>query len=139
MATEDIDLTWRLLLAGWETMYEPRALVGMQVPSTIPALWAQRKRWALGQGEVLHIRIGETLRWRNRRMWLLLFEAVGSLLWVIGLVAALLIAAIASLAVGGDDLFGFGLAWGIAIAIIATVQVVVALSLERRYDHTIVR
>ena len=32
MATEDIDLTWKLLLAGWETAYEPRALVGMQVP-----------------------------------------------------------------------------------------------------------
>ena len=35
MATEDIDLTWKLLLAGWETVYEPHALVGMQVPSTV--------------------------------------------------------------------------------------------------------
>ena len=52
MATEDIELTWRLLLAGWQTVYEPRALVGMQVPSSLPALWAQRKRWARGQGEV---------------------------------------------------------------------------------------
>ena len=34
MATEDIDLTWRLLLAGWHTPYEPDALVGMEVPST---------------------------------------------------------------------------------------------------------
>ena len=25
MATEDIDLTWRLLMAGWQTAYEPRA------------------------------------------------------------------------------------------------------------------
>lgn len=32
MATEDIDLTWRLLMAGWETAYEPHALVGMQSP-----------------------------------------------------------------------------------------------------------
>ena len=54
MATEDIELTWRLLLAGWQTAYEPHALVGMQVPSTLGALWAQRKRWARGQGEVLH-------------------------------------------------------------------------------------
>jgi cellulose synthase/poly-beta-1,6-N-acetylglucosamine synthase-like glycosyltransferase len=38
MATEDIDLTWRLLLAGWHTSYEPRALVGMQVPSSTAAL-----------------------------------------------------------------------------------------------------
>src|SRR5689334_14486304 len=34
MATEDIDLTWRLLLAGWQTAYEPHALVGMEVPVT---------------------------------------------------------------------------------------------------------
>ena len=35
MATEDIDLTWKLLLDGWHTAYEPRALVGMQVPVTL--------------------------------------------------------------------------------------------------------
>jgi biofilm PGA synthesis N-glycosyltransferase PgaC len=38
MATEDIDLTWRLLIAGWQTAYEPHALVGMQVPSSLAAL-----------------------------------------------------------------------------------------------------
>ena len=59
MATEDIDLTWRLLLAGWHTAYEPHALVGMQVPSTLRALWAQRTRWARGQGEVLHVHLGD--------------------------------------------------------------------------------
>ena len=49
MATEDIDLSWRLL-AGWHTQFEPNALVGMEVPTTLQALWAQRKRWAQGQG-----------------------------------------------------------------------------------------
>jgi poly-beta-1,6-N-acetyl-D-glucosamine synthase len=44
MATEDIDLTWRLLLAGWHTSYEPNALVGMEVPSTLHSLWIQRRR-----------------------------------------------------------------------------------------------
>ena len=28
MATEDIDLSWKLLLRGWHTAFEPRALVG---------------------------------------------------------------------------------------------------------------
>ena len=71
MATEDIELTWKLLLAGWLTTYEPKALVGMEVPSSLRALWAQRTRWARGQGEVLHVHFGEVLRWRNHRMWLL--------------------------------------------------------------------
>ena len=76
MATEDIDLTWKLLLAGWHTAYEPRALVGMQVPVTLPALWAQRKRWARGQGEVLNVHLGQVVHWRNRRMWLVSVESL---------------------------------------------------------------
>src|SRR3954447_17382263 len=89
MATEDIDLSWRLLLAGWHTAYEPDALVGMEVPSTLKALWAQRRRWARGQGEVLHRHFRTVVRWRNRRTWFLVVESASSLLWVICLVVAL--------------------------------------------------
>jgi biofilm PGA synthesis N-glycosyltransferase PgaC len=138
MATEDIDLTWKLLLAGWETTYEPRALVGMQVPTTLGALWAQRTRWARGQGEVLHVHLGQVSRWRNHRMWLLGLESLASLLWVVALAATLVIAVL-GIAIGGKDLFGFALAWGIAIAIVATLQLIVALVLERSYDPTILR
>jgi Glycosyltransferase like family 2 len=70
MATEDIDLTWRLLMAGWHTAFEPEALIGMQVPSRLSSLWAQRCRWARGQGEVLHDHLGRVVRWRQRGMWL---------------------------------------------------------------------
>ena len=138
MATEDIDLTWKLLEAGWETVYEPHALVGMQVPSTLPALWAQRKRWARGQGEVLHVHLREASRWRNHRMWLLVLESLASLIWVVALAASLLIAAL-GVTLGGEDLLGFGLAWGIAIAAVATLQLIVALMLERSYDPTSLR
>ena len=116
MATEDIDLSWKLLLRGWHTAYEPRALVGMQVPATIGALWMQRKRWARGQGEVLHVHFGEVRRWRNHRMWLLGFEAFASLLWVGALTLALVIATLGILIGVGEDEFGFALAWGVAIA-----------------------
>jgi biofilm PGA synthesis N-glycosyltransferase PgaC len=138
MATEDIDLTWKLLLEGWETVYEPQALVGMQVPSTLHALWAQRKRWARGQGEVLHTHLGEVFRWRNHRMWLLAFESLVSLLWVVGLAVSLLIAALGA-TIGGEELFGFAFAWGVAIALVATLQLLVALWLEQSYDPTILR
>jgi biofilm PGA synthesis N-glycosyltransferase PgaC len=137
MATEDIDLTWKLLLAGWETVYEPQALVGMQVPSTLRALWAQRTRWARGQGEVLHAHLREVSRWRNHRMWLLPLESLGSLVWVIALAGSLIIAALGTAL--GEDLLGFGLAWGIAIAAVATLQLIVALTLERSYDPTSLR
>jgi biofilm PGA synthesis N-glycosyltransferase PgaC len=135
MATEDIDLTWRLLLAGWHTVYEPRALVGMEVPSTLSALWAQRKRWALGQGEVLRTHFREVMRWRNRRVWLLAIESSASLLWVVGLVLSLIVAAVALLTGHGVGIFGFSLAWGIAIAVVATLQLAFALQIDIHYDR----
>lgn len=49
MATEDIELTWRLMEAGYLTGFAPNALVGMQVPQDIRGIWAQRTRWARGQ------------------------------------------------------------------------------------------
>jgi biofilm PGA synthesis N-glycosyltransferase PgaC len=137
MATEDIDLTWKLLLAGWHTAYEPRALIGMQVPSTLPALWAQRKRWARGQGEVLNTHLGEVMHWRNRGMWLISFESVASMIWIVALAASFVVAVLAAVFRDyGSDLLGFGLAWGIAIAVLATIQLIVALSLETSYDPT---
>src|SRR3954453_2995752 len=134
MATEDIDPTWRLLMAGWQTAYEPRALVGMQVPSTLPALWAPRKRWARGQGEVLHERLPEICRWRHRRMWLLSIESVASLVWVLCLAAAL-IALLLDITIGSTfGLVDAGLAWGIAISVVATVQLGIALVIGHAYD-----
>jgi len=139
MATEDIDLSWKLLLRGWHTAYEPRALVGMQVPASVGALWMQRKRWARGQGEVLHVHFDEVCRWRNRHMWLLGFEGFASLLWVGALALALVIAALGLLAGLGDNVFGFALGWGVAIALVATVQTTIALTLEHAYDRSVFR
>ena len=139
MATEDIDLTWKLLLDGWQTAYEPRALVGMQVPASLRALWMQRKRWARGQGEVLHVHFSEASRWRNRRMWLLSVEGLASLIWVIALLASLVFAVLGVLLDEGQNLFGFAFAWGIAISLVATIQMIVALNLEHSYDRSILR
>jgi biofilm PGA synthesis N-glycosyltransferase PgaC len=139
MATEDIDLSWRLLLAGWWTSYEPAALVGMEVPSTLRALWAQRRRWARGQGEVLHVHLRELVRWRHRRLWPLAFEGLASLAWVV-LVAAFYVLLIVSSAftdlaaetIGAMAAF---FAWGFAVAVVATVQLTFALSIDFTYDR----
>jgi biofilm PGA synthesis N-glycosyltransferase PgaC len=135
MATEDIDLTWRLLLAGWHTSYEPAALVGMEVPSTLPALWAQRRRWARGQGEVLHVHLREVARWSNRRMWPVALESVASLLWVIAFVVAGLVTVFAATGHADVPAVLLGLAWGIAASVVATVQLTFALRLDLPYDR----
>jgi biofilm PGA synthesis N-glycosyltransferase PgaC len=135
MATEDIDLSWRLLLAGWHTSFEPAALVGMQVPSTLGALWAQRKRWARGQGEVLRVYSRTIARWRNRRVWPLVLEASASLVWVTA-VAIGFVLSIIELGLGHRfGLVDFALGWGIAIAVVAAIQLAIALGIEHAYDR----
>jgi poly-beta-1,6-N-acetyl-D-glucosamine synthase len=136
MATEDIDLSWRLVLAGWHTAYEPRAIVGMHVPTSARSLWQQRTRWARGQGEVLHVHLRDVRRRRNHRVWLLGIEALASLVWVAVVAASLAVTATAFVLGGVHGAFDEAVAWGIAIAVIATIQMIVALSLERRYDPT---
>jgi poly-beta-1,6-N-acetyl-D-glucosamine synthase len=133
MATEDIELTWKLLLAGWYTTYEPRALVGMEVPESLGALWAQRKRWARGQGEVLHRYAGQIILWRNRHMWRLAIEAVASLAFIVVLGLSFVLSLLSGV-FGEGDFMQLGIAWGIAISVVATLQVTVALALRHRYD-----
>ena len=139
MATEDIELTWRLLMAGWETDFEPYALVGMEVPVAMRGLWAQRRRWARGQGEVLHAHFGTIRRLRNRRMWPIATEALGSLVWVIGALIATVFSLV-DILIGQDPAsFTLVLAWGIAIAVVASIQLAVALGLQARYDRSSLR
>jgi biofilm PGA synthesis N-glycosyltransferase PgaC len=139
MATEDIELSWRLLLAGWHTSYEPNALVGMEVPTTMRTLWAQRRRWARGQGEVLRVHLGEMVRWRSRELWPLVIESVGSLIWVVLTAVAALVAVIDLVTDRDLPLVTLGLTWGVAVALIATLQLALALGIRRRYDPLGVR
>jgi len=137
MATEDIELTYRLLLAGWETDFEPNAMVGMEVPTSRAALWMQRTRWSRGQGEVLRVHWRQTLRLRHHRLWPIVGESLASVVW--------LVLAATSLALAGLDLvsaevnfevFGFALAWGVAIAVVATIQLAVSMTMEIHYDRS---
>ena len=137
MATEDIDLTWRLLLAGWHTSYEPEALVGMQAPSTLRSLWAQRRRWARGGAEVLRDPWREVMRWRHRRLWPLAMENAGSLGWIVLFTVATVATVIGIIAAPDVDvpLGRLALVWGVAVAVVATVQLAFALQIDFPYDR----
>jgi len=81
MATEDIDLTWRLQLRHWDVRYESRAVMWMRVPQSLYGLWHQRRRWALGLSQVLTRHGRELLKWKHRRFWPVLIEANLSVVW----------------------------------------------------------
>jgi biofilm PGA synthesis N-glycosyltransferase PgaC len=81
MATEDIDLTWKLQTKFYDVRYEGSAMVWMLAPETVGVWWSQRKRWALGLGQVLR-RYSHVLRtWQMRRMFPLYIESAFSYLW----------------------------------------------------------
>jgi biofilm PGA synthesis N-glycosyltransferase PgaC len=136
MATEDIELTYRLLLAGWETTYDPRGLVGMRVPTSLRALWHQRRRWARGQGEVLRTHARALAQWRHRHLWPVFVESILSLTWI-ALAALTITVSAVRVAVNDSSAVAFLLpAWGVAVAVITTIQFLVSLGIERRYDRT---
>jgi biofilm PGA synthesis N-glycosyltransferase PgaC len=88
MATEDIDMTWKLQTKFYDVRYEPSALVWMLVPETIDVWWAQRRRWALGLGQVLRRHSVIFTDWRWRRMHPLFIESAFSYLWSLPLEAS---------------------------------------------------
>jgi len=51
--TEDTDLTYRLLLAGWKTVYQNRSECYEEVPETWAVRIKQIMRWAKGHNQVL--------------------------------------------------------------------------------------
>ena len=50
---EDTDMTFRLVLAGWQVVYQNRSECYEEVPETWPSRIAQIKRWARGHNQSL--------------------------------------------------------------------------------------
>ena len=81
MVTEDIDISWKLQLAGWSIYFEPNALCWVLMPETLHGLWKQRTRWAQGGTEVLLRYFHALFRWSSCGMWLLFGECLISIIW----------------------------------------------------------
>jgi len=52
MLTEDIDASLRTIIGGGRIVVDPRLLSYELAPTTLPALWRQRMRWAQGWAQV---------------------------------------------------------------------------------------
>ncbi len=138
MATEDIDITWKLQRRYYDIRYEPRAMVWMQVPSTLRGLVRQRLRWAKGLGQVLRRHGRVLLSWKDRRTWPVLFEAVLSVIWGYCIVLFTLLWALSYAfgypPVGVSPIPNW---WGMLIATMCLTQLLTGVLLERRYDRTL--
>jgi biofilm PGA synthesis N-glycosyltransferase PgaC len=140
MATEDIDMTWKLQGALYDIRYEPRAIVWMKVPETLRGLVHQRRRWALGLAQVLRRHARMLWSWRTRRMWPVYYEAVLSVLWAYCFVV-LTSLWVVSYAVGIPPVGASPIPnwWGMTIGTLCLTQLLTGVLLDSRYDRTVVR
>lgn len=135
MSTEDIALSWQLQSAGYGVAFEPRALFDMEVPETLSQWWSQRKRWALGLGQVLrkHKRIFIDRRgWPMVPVWI---EATISVIWCYMLITATVFWVVAAFfgmwGAGNSPIPAF---WGMVAGIVCILQIAVGLSLDSKFD-----
>ncbi|MGZ9196590.1 MAG: glycosyltransferase [Candidatus Deferrimicrobiaceae bacterium] len=138
MATEDIDMSWRLQKRFWDIRYEPRGIVWMQVPETLRAFAQQRKRWAIGLGQVLRKHIGILLHRKYLRQWPVAYESIVSILWAFCFVILtslwIISYSIGIPPVGAHPIPNF---WGMMIATVCIIQLTVGVILDRHYDRSI--
>ena len=135
MATEDIDVTWKLQRTFWDVRYEPSAVVWMQVPPTIRELWKQRRRWARGLTQVLRRHWSCILKWKQRRMWPVFGEAVVSILWAytfLFITTYWIVSFFAGYAPFGSS--PIPNLWGMLIATACLSQLLAGAIMDRRYD-----
>lgn len=138
MATEDIDVSWRLQRKFYDIRYEPRALVDMTVPATLPALWRQRRRWALGLVQVLRRHRAVIHTWKNRRHWPVFVEAVLSVVWAHAFLLMLVFWGLClTVGVRPPGASPFPNAWGMVVATACLVQLAFGVRLDRRYDRSV--
>ena len=132
--TEDIEMTWRLNLAGWRVTYEPAAVVGMLVPTTLRALVVQRRRWARGLALVLRTHWLRSIR--SIRQWPLLIESVLSILWCHLIIVVTIVLIVARIA-GERSATPILGSWAIGLLLLCAAHVMWGMRLDARNDPSI--
>jgi biofilm PGA synthesis N-glycosyltransferase PgaC len=140
MATEDIDMTWKLQRAAYDVRYEPRAVVWMRVPATLRSLIQQRRRWAVGLSQVVRRHFDILGSWRTRRMWPVFYEALLSIVWAYCFVL-LTVLWILSYSVGVPPVGASPIPnwWGMTIGSLCLIQLFTGVALDSRYDRTVLK
>ncbi|HEV8238237.1 MAG TPA: poly-beta-1,6-N-acetyl-D-glucosamine synthase [Thermoanaerobaculia bacterium] len=137
--TEDVDISWKLQLAYWGILYEPRAVCWILVPETTRGLWRQRLRWARGGIEAAATHRRAAVQWTKRRMWPVFAELMVSTVWcyavvvvVLAWLATQLLPAHVPPALRVVSLLP---GWtGSLLALVCLLQFVTGLALDRRYE-----
>ena len=143
--TDDVELTWRLQVAGWCVAYEPRAICWILMPETLRGLWRQRLRWSEGGTQTILISLPKLLKGAGRhwRGWPCCLNYLASIVWAylmfFGVPVLLLKAATVPVP---SFLPTFRLLpdwWGVVLAVTYLMQAVVSVSIDQPYEKNLAR
>ncbi len=136
--TDDVDITWRIQLAGWKATFEPKALCWILMPETLKGLWRQRLRWA--EGGAQSVIAATPLMFRRGRWHLLPIWAnfMVSMAWAYAMLAGAVlgVASTAASALTGEPA-GFDLLpqwWGTLLALTYLMQCAVSIFVDARFE-----
>lgn len=139
--TEDIDMSWKLQLAGWRLHFQPCALCWILMPETLRGLYRQRQRWATGGMQTMMRYSGRIMQPRQWRLWPVYLDYLASVAWAYAMFAALVFFFLGPL-LPGDSAWQSRLLphWqGTLLAMTCLLQMFISLWIDRRYDRNLLR
>lgn len=137
MITEDISVSWKLQLRGWEVRFEPNALCWILMPETWGGIWKQRLRWAQGGVEVGIRYVGQIFKWKHRSMWPLYAELITSIFWAFAITAICGLWLVGKFIALPPDIHVASLvpAWhGLMLGMTCLIQFAVSLKIDGQYE-----
>ena len=135
---EDLELTWRIQLAGYDVEFAPRAAVLAEVPSTWRGLWKQRVRWGRGLIQSAHLHRRYLVRLHPSPFWVYLPINVLSMVLVPVLQVAVLLALPFALAAGATPVATSW--WGLLLwlgLLTGVVMATIGICLDRSWRHLV--
>ncbi|MCD6077284.1 MAG: pgaC [Ramlibacter sp.] len=137
--TEDIDVSWKLQVAGWGLRFEPRALAWVLMPETLRGLYRQRQRWATGGIQTALRYTPHVLHPRQWRMWPIAFEYLASVVWAYAMLLVIVLALLGRWLPPSWQV-GFVPQWhGTVLGMTCMAQMFASMCIDRHYDHRLLR
>jgi len=136
--TDDVDVTWRVQIAGWRIAYAPNAVVWILMPETLRGLWRQRLRWAEGGGQMLIDNFRPMLRGAAPSLLPVYLNTVASIAWAYCMVVMLALGGIRAFGVPVlEEVRTFSLIpgwYGLTLCTTYLLQALVSVMIERRFE-----
>jgi poly-beta-1,6-N-acetyl-D-glucosamine synthase len=141
--TDDVEVTWRMQLAGWHVAFEPKALCWILMPETLKGLWRQRLRWAEGGMQSVlaatPVMFGRGA-WRLLPVWAnFLFSVLWAYAMLLGLALGVLSAAWPQLTGGPMGFSALPAWWGAVLALTYLLQSAVSVAVDSRFEKGLVK